>query len=150
MRGRGGFAQGLPGSTFWSLVAQDPLWVLVAAELNHPGTAPTVHGVDIPPRGWSDDYLMALADEAALVQHFDHARRRRDRRVEHHRAAALADEADPARVLALRATRRGGIDALSQRDGSTLARRRDGATLSRAPALSACSRALRMMTSPGR
>ena len=36
-RGPAGFAQGLPGSTLWSLLAQDPVWVLIADELDRPG-----------------------------------------------------------------------------------------------------------------
>jgi hypothetical protein len=65
VRGQAGFAQGLPGSTTWSLLAQDPLWVLVSDEMRGPGRAATAYGIRAPPRGWSDDYILALANDAA-------------------------------------------------------------------------------------
>ena len=66
VRGPAGFAQGLPGSTLWSLLAQDPLWVLIAAELDRPGGAAEAYGIRAPPRGWSDDHIFALANEDGL------------------------------------------------------------------------------------
>ena len=66
IRGATGLAQGLPGSTLWSLLAQDPLWVLIADEMLGSGRSASAYGVTAPPRGWSDDYTLALANEAAL------------------------------------------------------------------------------------
>ena len=39
-RGPAGLAQGLPGNTLWTLLAQDPAWVLFADALDRPGGAP--------------------------------------------------------------------------------------------------------------
>ena len=66
VRGPAGLAQGLPGSTLWSLLAQDPVWVLIADELDRPGGAAEAYGIRAPPRGWSDDHIFALADEGSL------------------------------------------------------------------------------------
>ena len=66
VRGPAGLAQGLPGSTLWSLLAQDPAWVMIANELHRPGGAAEAYGIRAPPRGWSDDHIFALANEAGL------------------------------------------------------------------------------------
>ena len=65
-RGAGGLTQGSQGSPPWSLLMQDPLWVGIAAELRAPGRGLTLFGVPVPPQGWSDDWFIASARDAAL------------------------------------------------------------------------------------
>ena len=66
-RGPVGLAQGLSGSTVWSLLAQDPAWVLIAEELDRPGGAAEAYGIRAPPKGWSDDHIFAIAGESQLL-----------------------------------------------------------------------------------
>ena len=65
-RGPAGLTQGSHGSPLWSLLVQDPLWVLLAEELRVPGRGAQVLGVDIPGMGYSDDWLLVLAKDSAL------------------------------------------------------------------------------------
>ena len=65
-RGPAGLTQGSHGSPLWSLLVQDPLWVLLAEELRVPGRGAQVLGVDIPGMGYSDDGLLVLAKDSAL------------------------------------------------------------------------------------
>ena len=47
---------------------QDPLWVSIEMELRRSGGGLLAFGVPIPPRAWSDDWIMALPQDAPLPQ----------------------------------------------------------------------------------
>ena len=47
---------------------QDPLWVGIEQELLRGGGGLLAFGVPIPPRAWSDDWIMALPSDAPIQQ----------------------------------------------------------------------------------
>ena len=61
-RGLAGLIQGSLGS----LLLQDPLWVLLEDQFRQGGVGASAFGVPVPPMGYSDDWLLALAGDASL------------------------------------------------------------------------------------